>query len=201
MKSLKLSKIAAIVISIFLISGFTLGKHIVNSENILLKNSNAKKQFEEVTFQKLNDLYKSLSPRQLEKTKYAYTDKERLNFKRFPGNRNGVSLPELSDTQLFLLHDILNDVFSANGYLKMFGVISNEDAPARMDELLGRDKYWITFFDKPSNDKNWGFRFEGDHMSINLAFKGKQIISHNTLCCRSIPFDYERQQICTVHKG
>lgn len=129
-----------------------------------------------VNLEKFKNFHRSII--RLENTNYTYQDKERKNFKRFPGNRNGIQLNKFSTEQRIQFQDLLNDILSPKGYLKILSILTNEDAPARTDDELGREKYWVTFFGVPNNNQNWGFRFEGHHISLNFSFRGNLLISN-----------------------
>lgn len=113
----------------------------------------------------------------LDTNSFKFQSDERKNFKRFPGNRKGIKITDLTSQQRIQLQDILNDLLSGQGYLKLIGILSNEDATARVDEELGREKYWFTFFGKPADTDYWGFRYEGHHASLNFSFRGDKLIS------------------------
>lgn len=144
------------------------------STYILLKSKDAKSitdvQINLEKFSKFYDSTKGLDS-------FQFQSNERKKFKRFPGIRKGIQIIDLTSQQRIELHDVLNDLLSGQGYLKLIGILSNEDASARVDEELGREKYWITFFGEPVDKENWGFRFEGHHASFNFSFYGDILIS------------------------
>ncbi|NJC27204.1 DUF3500 domain-containing protein [Neolewinella antarctica] len=110
---------------------------------------------------------------------FEYDDPERLNFKRWPETRKGTRITELTTEGRIKLHDVMNDLLSSSGYLKLLGITSNEDGPGRTDDLLGREAYWITFFGQPTENAPWGMRFEGHHVSLNFTFRGKYLLSNS----------------------
>lgn len=130
-------------------------------------------------------LYNSINKQ--ENTSYTYANSERKKFQRFPGERKGTQLNKLNTEQRIQLHDLLNDILSPKGYLKILHIISNEDASSRVDDELGREKYWITFFGTPSANQLWGFRFEGHHISLNFSFRGNILISNSPFVYGALP--------------
>jgi len=140
-----------------------------------LRNQKITTESFEIDLSKFNSFYNSIKGNG--NKMLSYDSKERKNFQRFPGVRVGTQINELTTEQRINLHDLFNDILSPKGYLKMLNIISNEDAAERTDEELGREKYWITFFGKPQDNKLWGFRFEGHHFSLNLSFNGNSVIS------------------------
>jgi len=154
--------------------------------SMLGQNVDIKKGTDDL-IKKYTRLYTGFSDSLKLKTDFNFSSAERKNFKRFPGKRNGIQISKLNVEEKILLHDILNDELTQLGYLKVLGVISNEDAPARNDDLLGREMYWITFFGIPDKVKNWGFRFEGHHISVNITYDGDKRISHTPFVIGAYP--------------
>lgn len=115
-----------------------------------------------------------------------YGDPNRKAFARWPGRREGLRLSAMDAEQKALLHDVLNDVLSAQGYLKVLGIIGHEDAHARTDEQLGREAYWLCFFGRPGDDQ-WAVRFEGHHMSLQLAFRQNTLAAATPLILGGYP--------------
>lgn len=143
-------------------------------DNIQITESSYGTSFQ-INLNKFSRFYKQV--KNLDKFNFGYQSPERRKFKRFPGEREGIKITDLKSNQRIQLNDLLNDLLSGQGYLKLIGIISNEDASARADDELGREKYWFTFFGEPKDNKNWGFRFEGHHASFNFSFYGDKLIS------------------------
>ena len=139
----------------------------------------------EIDIEKFLQFYNSIKG--LDTYNFRYQSAERKKFKRFPGIRKGVQIIDLTKQQRIQLQDILNDILSSQGYLKLLGIISNEDASARVEEELGREKYWVTFFGKPERQNKWGFRFEGHHASLNFSFFGNQLLSSTPFIIGAAP--------------
>jgi hypothetical protein len=70
------------------------------------------------------------------------------------------------------VHDLLTSVLSSNGYLKIVNIMQLEEILDVLDASgLPRsvDHYVLALFGTPSMDAAWGWRFEGHHVSLNVA--------------------------------
>ena len=122
----------------------------------------------------------ALTPEQHEKTMYGFGEDERMNFNfvPIPGERKGLPIKEMTAAQRVLAHQLLQSVLSAEGYLKAASI-------RHVEHLLGQfenrrayrdpENYFVTIFGDPSIKNNWGWRFEGHHLSLNFASVGNSI--------------------------
>ena len=103
---------------------------------------------------------------------------ERVDWHFIPKERKGLSMLDMSPDQHHLLHALLSASLSRTGYGKTTTVMSLESVLRKLEEAAGgnpftsmRDplRYHLTFFDKPSEDGDWGWSFEGHHVSLNFT--------------------------------
>ena len=109
------------------------------------------------------------------KARYNYDDEERLNWAFVPRSRNGVSLNKLNTIQKDAIMALVKSSLSEQGYKKASGVLELEGILREVEGRGAHDtyrdplNYYFTIFGTPSNDKPWGWRFEGHHVSLNFS--------------------------------
>ena len=88
------------------------------------------------------------------------------------GERKGLSLQDMNESQRIALHGILQSILSSQGYLK---VTSIQQLERLLGEITNRPDYrdpgfyYVTIFGVPSIENAWGWRYEGHHLSINIT--------------------------------
>lgn len=128
----------------------------------------------------------SLNPQQKSICLRPWTDTNRVKWSNLPleqVDRDGLRLDELSDSQRILIHEMLRTVLSEQGYQKALFIMQyDEDTHARLAAAkvpiahrYGHEKYWTWIFANPATNKEWGFKFEGHHLSINMTFSPKGV--------------------------
>ena len=99
-------------------------------------------------------------------------DEQRENWQYWPTARVGLPLELMSAAQRRLTHELLASVLSSNGYLKAVHIMQLEQILDVLDEAgLPRsvDHYRLVLFGTPSMSEPWAWRFEGHHVSLNVA--------------------------------
>lgn len=117
------------------------------------------------------------------RTTFDYDDAERFRFRWTPGRREGVRLDELDQDQHHALEDFFRSVLSDEGVRKVDAIIATEAALGVIEgspDYRDPHKYWTAVFGDPGPGA-WGVRFEGHHLSINLTFRGAEIVSATPL--------------------
>lgn len=116
-----------------------------------------------------------LDARQKEKAQYTFDHDERFNWAFVPRSRNGISLHDLNDQQKAAAFALLEVSLSEQGYQKATSIVTLENilrqVEGRSESDTYRDplKYYITVFGTPSVTSEWGWRFEGHHVSVNFS--------------------------------
>jgi hypothetical protein len=115
----------------------------------------------------LNGLNEEQRPRAM----FAFDDEERLNWHWIPRNRNGIAFRDFNEQQRSLSLDLLRTGLSEGGAQKAFDIIELQDVE------LGRDPqaYFFSVFGAPGAAEAWGWRFEGNHLSMNYAITGDRL--------------------------
>lgn len=113
----------------------------------------------------------SLDVTQRQTVMFAFNDSERENWAYVPKSREGLALLDLNDAQEINAFSLLRASLSASGYKKAQGVIALE---AILGELTNKPeyrdpkKYYLSIFGD-IKARNWGWRFEGHHLSLNFT--------------------------------
>ncbi len=133
-----------------------------------------------------------------------FTDPKRITWERLPGERDGIKLTDFSHPQKVLLHQLMQQTLSKEGYFMVTTLMFNEDIQQKFEPNLGKNEYWFELFGQPDANGYWGWQLEGHHLSINLTFKGESIISNTPFLMSSNPqvvdSDDERNGLCFVFK-
>ncbi len=123
----------------------------------------------------------SLNTQQKEKALLEFDDDLRTQWHFLPARsyqREGIPLKELNATQKGLLHKLLLTYLSKKGYEKAITSIEFEGVLGELtNDLVYRDnqKYYVTFYGKPSSENIWGWSFEGHHLSLNFTVDNNTI--------------------------
>lgn len=137
-----------------------------------------------------------LSPFQKKTALLSFTDTARVRWNNLPVGmraRAGISIGSMTEAQRIILHRILSATLSSQGYLKATGVFHldnllnmlvdtayskkefDDNVRQRLFDLKwGYENFYFAFFGLPS-DKNWGYKVEGHHLSVNITFTGEQL--------------------------
>ena len=136
----------------------------------------------------VNDFLTSLTPEQTKIAELKFSDSSRLKWSNLPmeeTTRQGIQFKDLTDIQKIKVHEILRNVLSAQGYQKTLFIMQyDEELHLRMvaannplARKYGQNNYWVTVFSDYGTNKNpksdWGLKFEGHHVSINLIFSSE----------------------------
>lgn len=123
--------------------------------------------------------------------KYLFQDAERGNFHFFPIARRGVPLKQLKEGQRHLALALMSATLSHAGNQKALTIMSLGDYLKETDKSPNvhrdSDQYHITIFGTPTADGNWGYRFEGFHLSLNVTILRGRWISVTPSFIGAIP--------------
>ena len=114
----------------------------------------------------------ALNAEQKKQATYTLTHAERENWNFVPIERQGLPFKKMSTEQHALGLALLRTGLSHTGMARANAIISMElvlkdleKGAARRDPTL----YFITLFGEPAENKSWGWRFEGHHLSFNFT--------------------------------
>lgn len=107
-----------------------------------------------------------------------FDDDARTNYVYWPYLRKGLPLDFMSAQQKTLVHKLLNTALSTKGYLTTIQVMQLEKILSDNEVIgfpRGPENYTLSIFGTPSMDNQWGWRFEGHHLSLNFAVANGEI--------------------------
>lgn len=132
-------------------------------------------------------LFESLDEGQRSAYSHSFDDPKRKTWDRLPGKREGLKIANLTEKQKTLFHSFLRSSLSSEGYLMITAIMFNEDIQQRFEPYLGRNEYYIELFGMPGGGGFWGWQLEGHHLSLNLTFRGNELISQTPFLLASNP--------------
>lgn len=127
----------------------------------------------------------NLDDAQKAKAVYALTDAERENWVFIPkpfegeGMRRGLTIKDMRPDQRHLAYALLSTSLSHRGYATALQIMSLEQVLWELENQAPKrdtQMYYITIFGDPA-EKNWGWRFEGHHLSMNFTVSDGKVIS------------------------
>jgi hypothetical protein len=123
-----------------------------------------------------NAFLKSLSADLRAEAQFPLDSSERTNWNFVPMARKGAQLFKLDDKQAELIGPLLATALSPEGLVSARGVIKHENILRRVETERGIDAtrrdpglYYTSVFGTPSAAAGWSWRFEGHHLSLNVA--------------------------------
>jgi hypothetical protein len=132
--------------------------------------------------------YDTLDDRDRRRIVVPFADEdERSHWNPLPeSGRRGVPLRDLTHQQGILVHRLICQGMTVEGYAKVLATMNLEhllrelNAP-RMGhvarEFRDPGAYYLTFFDQPQPDALWGWRLLGHHISLNFTVHDQERIS------------------------
>jgi hypothetical protein len=114
----------------------------------------------------------ALNADQKKQATYALTDAERENWNFVPIERNGLPFKKMSTEQHALGLALLRTGLSHTGMARANAIMSMEFVLKELEKGAARrdpTMYFVTIFGEPADNKSWGWRFEGHHLSFNFT--------------------------------
>jgi hypothetical protein len=132
-------------------------------------------------------LFDELDGEQRRRVVVPFDDEDRVHFNFLPeSGRRGLRLRDMNHKQQILLHRLIALCMTVEGYSRVVSTINLEHLLRELNErTLGhlamdfRDpgNYYLTFFEQPNQDLNWGWRLVGHHLSLNFTIHQQERIS------------------------
>lgn len=132
---------------------------------------------------KANAFLNTLSGELRSKAQFAFGDAERFKWNFVPIERKGPSFRDFNEKQRNAAIALLRVSLSEQGYQKATGIIELEDVLKIIENRSPADhyrdvlNYHILIFGEPSSIKEWGWRFEGHHVSLNFSSTKGTVVS------------------------
>jgi hypothetical protein len=138
--------------------------------------SDAAKSSQDAASDAANAFLQSLPAGLRAETQFPLESSERTNWNFVPMARKGAQLLKLDDKQAELIGPLLATALSPEGLVSARGVIKHENILRRVETERGIDAsrrdpglYYTSVFGTPSAIAGWSWRFEGHHLSLNVA--------------------------------
>ena len=142
-------------------------------------------------------LYDALDGEQRGRVLLPLEDDNRTHWNFLPeSGRRGVPLRDMTDTQRYLAHRLIAQCLSVEGYAQVVQVMSLEHVLRELNApVFGHvaahfrdpDGYFLTFFNQPQPDSDWGWRLVGHHLSLNFTVAGQDLMAASPLLLGSEP--------------
>lgn len=128
------------------------------------------------------ELVSSLSEDQKKLAVMDFTSGERHNWHFIPRARKGIPLKDLDEPKRKLVQALLDAGLSEIGARRAREVMQLEGILREIEGTGGafvRDPllYHVTVFGVPATDGEWGWRFEGHHLSLNFTLRGEKTVA------------------------
>lgn len=124
---------------------------------------------------KANTFLNTLSADLRAQAQFDFGDAERFNWNFVPIARKGPSFRDFDVEQKNAAISLLRASLSDQGYQKARQIIELENVLKALEKRAPADNYrdplnyHISIFGEPSSSKEWGWRFEGHHISLNFS--------------------------------
>ncbi len=130
----------------------------------------------------LINILNTLDEIQLKEVKFDFEDEERFVWYYTPHEQNGLLVFNMKPYQRKLLFELLELVYSSNGFITAKNIISLESILGEYEAknshsteggngqfIRSEERYWLAIFGDPSSPKKpWGFRFGGHHIGLTV---------------------------------
>jgi Protein of unknown function (DUF3500) len=133
--------------------------------------------------QKANDFLATLSPELKSQAVFPLKHEERFNFNFVPLARKGPTFRDFNDKQKAAAMELLKASLSEQGFKKATDIIELETALIIIEKQAPDSRYrdplnyHFCIFGTPTPNKEWGWKFEGHHVSVNFVSTGGKIVS------------------------
>lgn len=125
----------------------------------------------------------SLSDEQRSKVQLDYDDPARFDWHNIPKpQRKGIQIRDMTPEQRELCHVLLRTGLSDVGYDKAVKVMALEnnlhegEKHIQGGHLRDPQRFFLTIFGEPKSHGDWGWSFEGHHLSLNFAVSDGKVI-------------------------
>jgi hypothetical protein len=126
------------------------------------------------------ELIASLGPKKTAKLVYEFENSSREHWHFFPNwsGRKGIPLSEFSKNQKVIIKELLNLLLTSEAFQEQENIrlihglrkdLSDPNNPMNL--------YYLSIFGSPSTNRNWGWRFEGHHLSLNCTLVDGKLFS------------------------
>ena len=126
------------------------------------------------------ELISSLGPKKTAELVYEFENSSREHWHFFPNwsGRKGIPLSQFSKKQKVIIKELLNLLLTSEAFQEQENIrlihglrkdLSDPNNPMNL--------YYLSIFGSPSTNRNWGWRFEGHHLSLNCTLADGKLFS------------------------
>jgi hypothetical protein len=137
-------------------------------------------QFAQSMAETAQELISSLGPKKTADLVYTFENSSREHWHFFPNwsGRKGIPLSQFSKKQKVIIKEMLHLLLTSEAF--------QEQEKIRLIHGLRKDLsdpnnpmnlYYLSLFGSPSTNRNWGWRFEGHHLSLNCTLVDGKLFS------------------------
>ncbi|MDQ6740528.1 MAG: DUF3500 domain-containing protein [Actinomycetota bacterium] len=123
----------------------------------------------------------ALSPAQRAEAQIPFDDVERFTWHFTPIPRRGLPFRDMLPAQQKLAYALVSSGYSQTGAGKALQIMSLDQVLHEFETVRrfvrDPDLYFVTVFGEPSEDKTWGWRLEGHHVSLSISLVDGQAIA------------------------
>jgi hypothetical protein len=126
------------------------------------------------------DFLRSLSATERAKANLPFADENRLAWNFVPMTRKGIPLGDLTPAQHALADALLKASLSDSGYRTVEEIRNLEDLLFRLENqnpIRDKTHYYYTVYGEPGPIGQWGWRYEGHHVSLNFTYRDRVLIA------------------------
>ena len=150
---------------------------VVTTALALLLGAYVKQQSASIMTNAAKNFVNSLEPWQKTAVTFKLEDEERSNWFYTPVPRKGLALHDMKPYQRQLALAMLAAGLSQRGFIKATTIMSLDELLLVLEPAPRRDpdNYYVSIFGDPSETGEWGYRFEGHHVSQNFTLVNGKI--------------------------
>ena len=133
-----------------------------------------------------NRFIASLDDKAKKASLFTWDSKERERWNYLPdkfikpdGKRQGLPIKLMTAQQRILANGLLSAALSHRGYLEATTIMTLEQILFQMEgrDIRNPELYYVCIFGEPSKAGNWGWRYEGHHLSLSFTLVNGRIFS------------------------
>ena len=161
-----------------MIRNFIASVALLSASPVIAHNSGHGNTAEEMA-KAANIFLASLNDEQRSRATFKPTDQHRENWFFIPdkfikptGKRKGLVIKDMKPNQRLLAHALLATAMSNRGYGQATTIMTLESILHELENknpIRDPELYYVSIFGKPGPKTTWAWRFEGHHLSINVA--------------------------------
>lgn len=130
-----------------------------------------------------NDFIKVLPLELKQKASFPFNHSERFNWHFIPRDRKGITFHDMDETQTKAALALMRASLSDQGEEKAKAIFELENVLRIVENRPPNDtyrdplNYYFSIFGDPNSSREWGWRLEGHHLSLNFSSMKGELVS------------------------